>query len=270
MSEAYKRVGESFAEYAVKSGINQSRLKALARSPLHFISQDRQETRALLIGKAIDCAIFERDTFGHQYVRAPKFDRRTKDGKAQAEEFEREHAGKVLLSEDDWRTVTGAVESLINHPVAARALASGESQVSAYWTDPLTGVACKMRADVWGAGVIVDLKSSRDASLEAFSRSAHAFGYHLQAGFYSMGYAAVEFREPESFLFVVVETEPPYAVAVYEADQAFRDAGRKEVQRLLIKYAECEREQRWPGYPETVQVLSLPRWAEKQIEEVTP
>ena len=66
--------------------------------------------------------------------------------------------------------------------------------------------------------LIVDLKTTMDASPDAFARTAANFNYPLQAAYYVDGLQAAGIASPDavtSFVFLVVEKTPPYGVAVY-------------------------------------------------------
>ncbi len=70
------------------------------------------------------------------------------------------------------------------------------------------------------------------------------------------------------FVFIAVEKTPPYAVALYELDAEAVDLGRALARRDLARYANARDFGVWPGYPDAVQSLSLPKWATyAEIEE---
>ena len=63
------------------------------------------------------------------------------------------------------------------------------------------------------------------------------------------------------FTFIAVEKTYPYAVAIYQLDAQALERGRELYRRDLAIYKHCLEMDDWPGYPEEVQVLSLPAWA---------
>ena len=85
-------------------------------------------------------------------------------------------------------------ESLLSHPVAGGLIAGGETENTAIWNDPLYGFRCKCRPDKGfkDIGVLVDLKSAKDASPFEFSKDAANFGYHVQAAWYTDGMNSVQ------------------------------------------------------------------------------
>ncbi len=130
-----------------------------------------------------------------------------------------------------------------------------------FWDDADTGHPCKARADyIRDDDIMVDLKTTMDASLSEFSRSIAKFGYHRQDAMYSDGFEACFGRPSRGFVFVAVETKPPHAVGVYTLDAESADAGRIEYQTLLNSFAECMESGNWPAYSDNIETIELPRW----------
>jgi exodeoxyribonuclease VIII len=110
-------------------------------------------------------------------------------------------------------------------------------------------------------GVIVDLKTTRDASPDGFAKSVAQYRYHVQAAFYSDGYRAAFGEAPRGFVFIAVETEPPYLVAVYVASETMAQRGRIEYQTDLDTFRRCQDADTWPGYSDAPLTIDLPKWA---------
>ena len=104
--------------------------------------------------------------------------------------------------------------------------------------------------------LIIDLKSTTDASYTAFGYSCIEYRYHVQQPFYLDGLAAVGQRM-KGFVFVAVEKQPPYAVACYTIDPDSCRIGRDLIRRNLETYARCHDSDIWPGY-EPLRDLDLP------------
>ena len=75
------------------------------------------------------------------------------------------------------------------------------------------------------------------------------------------GLTAVTQQEHTTFIFIALEKDPPYAVAVYEATKDMLETAQRQIGPLLDMYAECLRTDCWPGYKDEVQQIQLPRWA---------
>lgn len=256
------------AEYHGGPGISKSGLDLVHRSPMHYnavvtASNDRTPTPAQELGTAAHAIILEPHVFDESYVLAPKFDRRTKEGKAAAAAFEDENAGKICLLQETWDQLFAMAAAVNAHPAAGSLLTScpGEAEKSVYWIDATTGVLCRCRPDWWrDDNVIVDLKTTEDASQEGFAKSIANWRYDVQAAYYLDGVQQATGKRPKAFVFIAVEKKPPYGVGVYVLDSESLDLGRAQYQHDLRIYAECVRTGVWPGYGDKIQTISLPAW----------
>lgn len=249
-------------EYHAHPAVSKSVLDRVSRSPLHaraYLDGYREEpTAAMQFGTALHTAVLEPVVFANQYV-VFDGDRRTKAGKEAYELLV--SSGASIISRSDYDAISAMAKAIRNHSVAGRLLTEGKAEHSVFWTDPITGLECKCRPDWWNGSMLVDLKTTEDASPEGFARSIANYRYHVQAAFYMQGTGATR------FLFVAVEKKPPYAVAVYELDADSLDVGHALRMRDLTTYASCIQERRWPGYSDRIETLSLPGWAFPAEEE---
>lgn len=258
------------AAYHRHPAVSKSHLDQIARSPLHYWARyldpnrvEPEPTPAMRLGTAVHTLTLEQDTFAERYVVAPQFDRRTKAGKEEWAAFEAEAAGRELISADDRATVSRMAEAVWTHPAAGALLKlKGKAEQSFLWTDEATGLECKCRPD-WLAddgSLIVDLKTTEDASPAGFRKSIANFRYHVQAAWYLHGLEQATVRRPEGFIFICVEKKPPHAVAVYVADGEMINAGGERALQDLERLAECRAAGRWPGYSEEIEPIGLPAW----------
>jgi hypothetical protein len=89
----------------------------------------------------------------------------------------------------------------------------------------------------------------------------------LQWAFYHDGYIAIRGEEPK-VVEIVVESEPPHAVAVYSIPQDIIAQGRDEYERLLNQLRECEATGHFPGPHEVEEPLTLPNWYYEQYDDL--
>lgn len=246
-----------------------SRLSFLKKkSPAHLRYElDHPTTSdAMRLGSAIHCLLLEPDRFESDFVQRPKFDLRKTADKLALEQFEAEHKDRTILSLDDYQTAQICAAALFRHEDVATIVAQADSyELTGIWTDFETGLNCKLRADIVcpSLSMLADLKSTRDASPDAFMRSILNFGYHRQAAWYLEGIAALG-QPTESFVFIAFEKEPPYGVAVYRLEDEALEIGRRENRDLLRRYAECVIHDYWPSYPTGIQSITLPPWILRQ------
>ncbi len=264
-TEALRAEKLSMADYRAADAVSKSDLDLIHRSPAHY----RQEkdfpsppTPAMVWGTMFHTFILEPDVFEAQYAVLPLgIDRRTKEGRAAWDEWQEANAGKTPIDKPTLAELTAMRDSLHANPYASAALTGGSPELCFFWDDV---VPCKCRPDMVNRGLIIDLKTTTDARPDRFARSCWEFRYHVQAGFYSYGFERVNGCQPEEFLFIAVEKSPPYAVAIYRASAAFREQGLREARSDLAVYAECLERDCWPGYPEMVQDIELPYWAQEE------
>ena len=246
-----------------KSSLSHSGLIKILKTPAHYqayLNGEKKQTPAMAFGSAFHTAVLEPSVFESEYIVAPNVDKRTKAGKVQWEEFKEMANGKKLIDESDREKLMRMNDAVLAHPEAAKILSSGIAELSGFWEN-VRGFMCKIRPD-WlpGNGVIVDLKSCDDASEYAFSRACSNFGYHIQSAFYLDGATEITGQIHDTFVFIAVEKEPPYAVAVYYASNDMVAAGREGVEKALNIYHECITKNEWPGYPSEAKELNLPYW----------
>ena len=254
-------------EYAAIDAINITRLKELNRSPLHYqhvVKEGREPTPALSLGIAAHCATLEPERFERQFA---IWDRRTDSGRMAPrngrwwDAFLNANQGKEIITEDESIAAMQLALAVRNDPVARPYLLAGDPEVVMQWQ--IGPRKCKARVD-WLTGIegertIVGLKTTRDCRAFQFGRQAANLGYALQWAFYADGYQELKGKQPR-MIEIVVESAAPYACAVYEIPDDVLVYGREEYQRLLSVLDECERNDRWPGPAEAVQILTLPSW----------
>jgi hypothetical protein len=233
------------------------------------------------MGRAAHSAILEPDSFAKLYGRAPDdLDRRTKIGKQTWDDLLNTFGEGFLLKAADYDASLRMRDSVHAHANAAKLLAGdGDVEFSVVWDAHCYGdekddlVRCKARLDkfspVIAGGVIVDVKTTRDASPREFERSIFAYGYHRQAALY-LDAAQAAGIDAEHFVIIAVEKESPWAVGVYRLTDGAIEAGREQVMKLLKTYAMCEALQSWPAYGEDVKDIAIPTWAWSQLDAPSP
>lgn len=250
-------------EYFAAERLNNSGIKKLLKSPLHYqtsLIEKTEDSKTLIVGSAIHCAVFEEQEFNNRYATMPDgVDRRTKEGKAIFADLE--ESGKIILSATDRETVFQTANSVKSHPTAQKLIINGQPEMTLF--SELEGIETKCRMDYYLPGIIIDLKTTEDASPSGFARSVANYGYDIQAAWYldNCKYADVN---AHTFIFIVVEKTTPNAVALYELDEQSIETGRTKYKRAIEIYKSCTKNNQWPGYSEAIEMISLPAWAMKE------
>jgi len=257
--------------YHAHPAISKSGLDLIARSPLHYWARyldpnrvPTEPTAAMRLGTAVHTHVLELDQWQQRYITAPEgIDRRYKVGKEAWAAFEAQSEGRTVISREDVDLVMAMGRSVFGHPAAAMLLGlPGKAETTHMWTDAATGLQCKCRPD-WltdDGRLIVDLKTTENASPREFSRSIAQWRYFLQASWYLDGVEQATGTRPEQFIFICVEKKAPFACAVYAADAEMIAAGAQTAARDLEVLATCKAADTWPGYSDQIEPISLPAW----------
>lgn len=272
-------------EYRRSEGISRSELWRLRESPEKFKwFQEHPEpsTPALVFGAAVHKLLLEPDTFNAEFAVAPECDRRTKDGRDAYNAFLTASDGKNIISLADYEKAAEMAQKALEAPFVKKLL-DGEHEKPFYWVDDLTGEACKIRVDcistIGGKPVIVDYKTTADASTDGFTRSAVNYGYTFQSGMYLEGVCQNLYHksilsllgtgEAPIFVFIVQEKNTPYSVNICQADDLFVKYGYDIFRELLGLYKDCKESNNFFGYLgkyDVINNLSLPAWLAKEME----
>lgn len=253
-------------------GISKSGLWTIyTKSPAHYRSAPRKVTNAFDIGQAAHIAILEPETYEARVIRGPDDRRGNKwtDASAYAASI-----GKLLLTSSDYDKGL-LMRDAVHADVRIHAIITGgtaQIEHSGFWTDPVTGVLCKCRPDLYrpDLGIMLDLKSTISAHPDDFAKSVINYGYHAQEAWYSNGYRA-NGQALEGFVFLAIEKADPFVCALYELPPSIIADGDAICRKALDHYAECLRTDTWPGYSGEITELSFKRWAysetQPEIEE---
>lgn len=258
----YRKSRNSEKKYRASKGVNKSTLFAMTKSPehYHFLLQNQQEdTQTLKIGRAIHAAVLEPEAFLNEWASSPDVDKRTKEGKALYEAFLQKSKGKEILSASDYSEAMDISQAIRNNKAAARLLRNCITEKPLFWVDEETGIYCKCKVDALKPGIMIDLKTSADASTKAFTRDCFKFGYDVQAAHYLNAIETITGERPQWY-FIVVEKSKPYAINILKADTGFLDYGIVRRRELLRKLSECRKTRKWAGYG--VNDLILPSYME--------
>ena len=261
--------------YFDNPAMSQSKLKDLKRSPRHFWAKhiakltNEKDTDAMRFGRLLHLYIFEPQKFKDSFVVIPNIDRRTKKGKDEYNELVKNSIDKIVITDSEIWTLKEIKESILNKKTAKILLKNGLAEHELYWTDEDTQVNCKAKldyfiepCDLYPNGLVIDLKTTQNASVEEFSKTIYNFGYYHQVAFYCSAVKQIyKTDDYPAFIFMSAEKEAPYECAFFTADQVTLNIGLSENENLLRLYRECVQNDRWFGYEDKVNEISLPQWA---------
>lgn len=278
--------GLSNEDYHAHPALGSTGLRRFFVSPAHYwadfidpVREQKKPTAAQDLGSAIHCAVLEPSQFEKRYLVIP-LDAPKRPTKAQLEakkpsdasltsikwwqEFEFNSNERTFLSADDLITIERISRQVRNNAAAATLFENGIAERTFLWKDEETGVWCKFRPDWVTENVLVDLKSTVDASPSGFRRAIANYGYHIQAAWYLEGFKAIFARE-SAFVFAAFEKTSPFACGFYSPDSQMLERARSHIRTGLTFFDQCRRREEWPGYEEKILPISLPKWAAADV-----
>lgn len=227
--------------------LSSSQLKYALKNPGLFkaMTMDglvKYDTAALKFGRASHTFILENDKFEGEYmIFDDSIDMRLKKSKELKKDFE-EKAKKLkrtVLPLSDYEKIVSMRHSILEYKPAGDLLSEdGVAEISGYYE--MEGMKLKIRPDwLTKSNKIVDLKTSRNASLDSFGRDFKwNFNYDLSAAMYMDGMKRITGEDFE-YYFIVVEKEPPFSTAVYSLSTKSFDMGMSKYLEAIAKIALC-------------------------------
>lgn len=220
-----------------------SALKHFARSALHYwqaCQQSDEPTLAMRLGTAYHALMF-----GEPIAVYLGKQRRGKAWDA----FKAAHADHVILNAREHGRAQAMLARLKAHPLAA-ALMFADGNVyeqTIHWS--IGRRACTSRPDVRNrqTRVLIDYKTTQDASEARFQPQAWRMFYPAQLEFYGQALEVAEGWRPTHYYLIAQETRAPYDVTVHEVSPACREVSAKIIRLWWEKLQGCELEDVWPG-----------------------
>lgn len=268
------------SEYQARPEVSKHDLDLIRKAPLayRYAKDHPKQDEKMGMGSLAHLVILEPDEVASQIITLPE-DRPNRpmakqlampaDKRSAAatksiefwEKWDKEAEGKTLVTPETLELVDGMHSSLMAHG-SIRQIMEADSIREAVLLWEMHGVKCRARPDMILDGVIVDLKTTGDCARESFAKEIWKMRYHAQAAFYMDGGNAVLQDSIKRFLFVAVETKPPFLCAYYYASPTMLDWGRIENQRDLALYKQCADSGIWPGVDcRSDNPIELPSWA---------
>lgn len=257
---------EANETYHGSIGLSNTGLKNFAKTPMHFLlsrSQEVGETDSQRLGTLAHMALLEPERF-ETTVQAIEGHRGSKEVKAAIAEAEAR--GKYVCKPDEYEAAHRVSRSLRASKYARNLLSGGVAERSIRWRDPETGVLLKCRPDfLRDDGKVIDLKTFDDLRDESIARQIYKMKYHWQSWLYLQGAGTVR---PKSNVFAHIFVEPKTGlhriVVLDDASLERAECGNDKepgVRGLINLYAQCLRDDNWPGYGDEIINMSLPSYA---------
>lgn len=226
-------------EYRESRHISASDIKLILENPYLFkIGYKKPKTDSMLLGSLVHTLVIEPENFERDYYLTESFNLRTQAGKSLREKALQESNGKIIIQEDFYIKAKEIARTLLESDLS-NLFKNGAGEHSFF--GEINGIPCKCRPDYFlevdNQKIIIDLKTTKfgGASPDNFVKSIASFGYYIQAAFY------LELLKADEFIFVAIETEPPYMMGIYELDNISLEFGLSEVKRGLDIYRNIDK-----------------------------
>ena len=214
--------------------VSSSGLKEAKKSSRHFayfLLNPKPTTLTLDFGNAFEIALVDAVAGTKQFdkdVSVIDYNNRPDPTKTMAANVNKEWKEEIMQSGKYIIPATGEKESLeackrmvdsaMAEPLIRELLSIVDYQKSFIWRDPDCGVMCKTRPDIGirNKKIILDIKTTRDASPEQFPKQSANYDYPLQAimqieGALQSGYL----EKVDEYFWLACEKEPPYNAVLY-------------------------------------------------------
>jgi len=229
-------------EYVSNSMLN----NLTGKSPEYFrfaMDNPQPTTPAMKFGSALHMNVLQPEEFANNYVVAPKFDKRTKQGKTDYAEFIKSNMLKTVISEQDYHLMNQMTEKIMRDSDAKTLLTNGIKEHIIAWNNDFWDIKCRGMLDVYNkdANIIIDLKTTQDSSYYGFASSVRKFKYYKQAAFYMDAVKAQE------FYIVAIEKNPPFSINIIQLGDNLIDMGRDLYNTDLEIYKYCLDNDYWPS-----------------------
>ncbi|ACL06275.1 putative bacteriophage protein [Desulfatibacillum aliphaticivorans] len=252
---------QTHRDYLAVYACSKSLLSRFAITPAHCrVAQET--TDAMLFGTALHTCILEPEKFAKYYATYPEGkDGRSSEGRAIKKAMD--EAGGHILTRDKWDRLYGMSEAIKSSKTASNLINQSRHEVSLFW-EHRHGFMCKARADIWHPtiGIIADLKKVTPGDFQALDRTIVKYKYHWQDEWYTQGARAVTDRMDWNFVFIFVEDQAPFSVRCLTLSPESKMQAHEELADITADYAQCLKTDTWPGYPDRVEMIELPRWAQ--------
>ena len=278
---------QPFLEYLGIPAVSKSLLDVFVKCPADAKRMmdgggGKQETKAMLTGKIVEdmvqsVSIFDPASFEKvAAVHPEKYT--TADGESKPWNWNANHCkdwrkelpeGQIVMSPKERDNALRLGEAIRSNKVVQELIADGKSQVTLKAVHRF-GLPIKGRPDWFTPNYMVDLKTTFDASTEAFSRSIADRRYHVQAAMY-MTLAELCGYHPTEFYFIVAQTGDTPKINVRYLKQSAIDVGRFTLDADLDAYQKCLASGFWPDYMgaatgfDSIEAIDIPKWAYSQF-----
>lgn len=284
-------------EYHSRPEFSSSQLKDMLRSAAHFhshniIKEHEKETKKHLdFGTLAHTLFLEPEQFDSEFVVLPEDAPKPptdvmRNAKKPSEEsiarvewwdtFNAEHGAKIIITAEQLAGAQRIAENLKSLSMYVEMQNNyGMAEASVFFTDPVYDLQLRVRPDYhivpcdhFPNGLILDLKSAKDARYHDFSKACGNYGYDLSAAMYREGFQQYyQTEDKPDFIYLVAENVAPFLAKQYKASPLFISCGENRYNKSKELLAESLLINEWDGYSLDLEEINLPPYMLKQALE---
>lgn len=160
-------------------------------------------------------------------------------------------------------------------------LKHSKRETSLYYHDMEYGIDQRIRPDAMqfaenlGVDTIISVKSTRAESIGHFTYQSAKLCYELSEGMYLEVASAVTGRDFRCTIMIMIQTIPPFGIAVLVWDPEDLEIGKYKYRQALQTVAECRESGKYPGYDAYAEsghrgliAMKQPEWNAKELHPV--
>jgi hypothetical protein len=262
-----------FLDYLKEPGLSNSELDSwnVSAKYAHYrASTPIEPTAAMRIGSAVDCMLTTPSLFDHLFYEGLEIPKTTNANKEIHARYDAENAGKTKLTISEFEQVKASAEAAQSHPVAKNLLNNLQGQPSLFFEIEHNGetIPAKARLDGWlpAFKTIIEIKTTRDASVDGFPREFFNRGYHRKSAFYLQAARSCGL-EPEAIIFIAISNSDCPDVTTWVIPPEVVAMGAGEIPVLIDRKRSAEKSGIFSGYSNDLLTLSAPRWKTQNTME---
>lgn len=233
--------------------------------------QDRDESSRLDLGTIAHALLLDDDASRVVVIEAD--DWKKKDTREQRDAARAE--GKLPILAKEYEQVIEMVETAqgwITNSEIASDFESAIPEQTLIWQEADIWLRCRPDKATPDWRVVFDYKTCAGTAHPAVwaKSSMVRYGYDLQAAINLRGVKALDLAERTTFVFLVQELDPPYAISIVSLAPAWLSLANDKLLIAMSLWKGCTRKNKWPGYPARVAYVEPPAYAQGEWDACLP
>lgn len=170
------------------------------------------------------------------------------------------------------REMVGVCREFVKRSEIAGIFEDGEAELTMIWTEGPTWLKARPDWLTKDQSILLHYKTTgAKAEPESFGRTMLInMGYDMAAAFYERGLYAMDSdgeRNAPTSVFLVQESDPPYACSLIGLAPELADLASRKVERAVSLWERCMKSGKWPAYPTRICYIEPKPWQVAEFDE---